>query len=207
MAQYRKSFLAGNMGKAQTKPGKVRIIAGSLKGSRLPVHVAPGLRPTLDRVRETVFNWLAPYMQDSACLDLFAGSGALGFEAHSRGAGRVVLLEQDAKLTKSLAAQAERLRIAHGIEIERADALAYLSQPAPEKFDIVFVDPPFALSCWEEVFVKLAGNQWTKPGGLVFFETPKNIAVTVPNSWTLWRESHAGDVDFRLYQVNTAFDF
>lgn len=121
--------------------GTVRIIGGQWKRRRLAVPDVSDLRPTPDRVRETLFNWLAPDVAGACCLDLFAGSGALGFEAASRGAARVVLVEQNTEVVEVLRQEAQTLR-GKAIEVVQADALAYLKQ-SPEPFDIVFVDPPY----------------------------------------------------------------
>src|SRR5213082_3071519 len=125
-----------------TPPGEIRLIGGQWKRTKLPVADRPGLRPTPDRVRETVFNWLGQTLEGWRCLDAFAGTGALGFEAASRGAAEVVLLERDATLVASLLATRERLH-AESIHVERADALQWMARAAPDAFDLVFLDPPF----------------------------------------------------------------
>ena len=123
-------------------PGRLRIVAGEWRGRRLPVLDQPGLRPTPDRVRETLFNWLAPLITGARCLDLFAGSGALGFEAASRGAGRVAMIEKSANLVRVL--RENRLLLdARQVEVIQADAGLWLAGQA-EPFDLVFLDPPFA---------------------------------------------------------------
>ncbi len=121
--------------------GKIRIIGGEWRGRRIAVSAAPDLRPTPDRVRETLFNWLGQRLDGLACLDLFAGSGALGFEAASRGAARVVMVEQDRKALAQLRDSLQLLG-ARNIALIPGDALAYLERPG-ERFDVVFLDPPF----------------------------------------------------------------
>src|SRR3954471_16312432 len=121
---------------------EVRIIGGQWKRSKLPVADLPGLRPTPDRVRETLFNWLGHDLTGWRCLDAFAGTGALGFEAASRGATEVVLLERDRHAARSLAQTAERLK-AGGVRVECAEALAWMARSAPAAFEAVFIDPPF----------------------------------------------------------------
>ena len=122
-------------------PGRLRIVGGEWRGRRLPVLDQPGLRPTPDRVRETLFNWLAPLITGARCLDLFAGSGALGFEAASRGAGRVVMIEKSANVVRVL--RENRLLLdARQVEVIHADAGPWLAGQA-EPFDLVFLDPPF----------------------------------------------------------------
>ena len=123
-------------------PREVRIIGGAWKRSKLPVADRPGLRPTPDRVRETLFNWLGQDLSGWRCLDAFAGSGALGFEAASRGAAESVLLERDPALVASLAATKTRLD-ATAVRVERTDALPWMARSAPDAFELVFLDPPF----------------------------------------------------------------
>src|SRR5690349_22897017 len=121
--------------------GQIRIIAGAFRGRRIRVAARPGLRPTPDRVRETLFNWLGQSLDGESCLDLFAGSGALGFEAASRGAARVVMVESDRAAFTALQAARETIG-ARAVELVHAEALAYLSR-VRERFDVVFLDPPF----------------------------------------------------------------
>ena len=138
--------------------GSVRIIGGRWRGTRLPVVDADGLRPTSDRVRETLFNWLQPVLRGARVLDLFAGSGALGFEAVSRGAGSAVLVERDARLAAMLRDSLARLDAGGQVEVAQSDALAWLRGPAPkQRFDVVFVDPPFAAALWPAVLEALPG--------------------------------------------------
>ncbi|MFM7970791.1 MAG: 16S rRNA (guanine(966)-N(2))-methyltransferase RsmD, partial [Betaproteobacteria bacterium] len=132
--------------------GEVRLIGGQWKRSKLPVANRPGLRPTPDRVRETLFNWLGQDLSDWAVLDAFAGSGALGFEAASRGAGPVVMLESDPMLVQSLASSAQRLQ-ARSVQVLQADALVWMGRaaatPSPAGFDLIFLDPPFDQDLFE----------------------------------------------------------
>ena len=123
-------------------PREVRIIGGQWKRSKLPVADSPGLRPTPDRVRETLFNWLGQDLSGWRCLDAFAGSGALGFEAASRGAAEVVLVERDPRIVRSLRESQQRLQ-ATALRVEAADALAVLRRANPQSFELVFIDPPF----------------------------------------------------------------
>src|SRR5690606_15336453 len=131
------------MAERRAAPGRIRIIGGTLRGSRLDVPDRPGLRPTADRVRETLFNWLQPVLPGARCLDAFAGTGALGLEAASRGAASVLALERDPALATALRAAVQRLG-ATTVEVHAADALAWLARPPDRRFDIVFLDPPFA---------------------------------------------------------------
>ncbi len=179
-------------------PGAVRIIAGHLRGSKLPVPDHPGLRPTSDRVRETVFNWLQPMVSGAHVLDLFAGTGALGFEAASRGAGKVVLLERDAALAQGLRASVDRLKTAQ-VQVVTGDALAWLQRPAEHCFNLVFLDPPFAAGLWQAAAAAL--GPWLAPGALIYVENPRATPLVLPPDWRLHREGHTRDVRFALFQV------
>lgn len=133
---------------ARQAPGEVRLIGGRWKRSKLPVLDAPGLRPTPDRLRETLFNWLGQDLAGLRCLDAFAGTGALGLEAASRGAAEVLLLERDSRLAQALRATCERLGAA-GVQVQAVDALRWMSAQGPgAAFDVVFVDPPFDRDLW-----------------------------------------------------------
>lgn len=178
-------------------PGSVRIIGGQLRGSKLPVADRPGLRPSSDRVRETLFNWLQSATPGARALDLFAGTGALGFEAASRGARRVVMVERDPALAGSLRASAARLK-ATGVEVACADALDWLQAPhRGEQFDLVFLDPPFALGLWEAAAARLV--PWLAPGALIYVEAPQAGWPALPAGWGLHREGRTREVRFGLF--------
>lgn len=151
------------------KTNQVRIIGGRWRGRKLPFPDVEGLRPTADRVRETVFNWLQPVIEGARCLDLFAGSGAFGFEAASRGAARVVMVDRDPRVVSGLKAARERLD-ADAVELRCQDALSYLAGPA-EPFDILFLDPPFRSNLLASVFDRLATGGWLAPSARVYIET------------------------------------
>ena len=185
---------------AATAPGKLRIIAGSLRNSRLAVPDRPGLRPTPERVRETLFNWLMPVLPGARCLDLFAGTGALGIEALSRGAGEVVFVERDAALAAALRANLERLRQLQ-VPVVCADALNWLREPQP-LFDIVFLDPPFALDLWQAAAQALAPS--LVPGAWIYVESPAATVPALPADWRLHREGRAGEVRYALYRAGGA---
>ena len=178
--------------------GKIRIIAGQLRNSRLIVPDSAGLRPTADRVRETLFNWLAPVIDGAHCLDLFAGTGALGIEALSRGAEKVTFIEQDTHLAKMLEANLARLKITDA-QVYRLDALAFLAT-SPVAFDVVFLDPPFKTELGEQIAQKLEEGVWLKPQAWIYLESPSDMAPAVPNAWIKYREGHAGKVRFCLYR-------
>ncbi len=182
------------------KQGKVRIIAGRLRGSRLGVLERPGLRPSSDRVRETLFNWLQDRIIGRRCLDLFAGSGALGFEAASRGAAQVLMVERDRGLADQLRADASRLG-APEVRIECADALQLLGRPPPSPFDLVFIDPPFADGLYDRVLAALQANSWLASEARIYVEAPLNQALRPPSGWQLLREGQTREVAFRLYRA------
>ncbi|MGH8029604.1 MAG: 16S rRNA (guanine(966)-N(2))-methyltransferase RsmD [Arenimonas sp.] len=178
-------------------PGHVRIIGGRLRGSKLPVPDAPGLRPTADRVRETLFNWLQFELAGARVLDLFAGTGALGFEAASRGAALVRLLERDARLAQGLRDSAHRLG-ADAVQVEAADAMAWLSCPPTEAFDLAFLDPPFTADLWTPCAQRL--DPWLAPRAWVYVEAPARLRPALPPDWREHRRGSTREVGFALYQ-------
>lgn len=178
--------------------GSLRIIAGTLRGSRLRVPDAPGLRPTPDRVRETLFNWLAPWIAGARCLDLYAGTGALGIEALSRGARECVFVERDGRVRQPLQDNLERLRV-EGARVVGADALDFLAGP-PQPFDLVFLDPPFEAGLWQEAAHRLEEGGWLAPAALVHVESPIDKPPRLPPQWSLHRQARAGAVAHAVYR-------
>ncbi|WP_421576307.1 16S rRNA (guanine(966)-N(2))-methyltransferase RsmD [Stenotrophomonas maltophilia] len=182
--------------------GQVRIIGGRWRNTKLPVPLSPGLRPSSDRVRETLFNWLMPRLGGARVLDLFAGSGALGLEAVSRGAAQATLVERDAALSRQLRESVARLGAQDQIGVVQADALQWLRQPAGPLADIAFVDPPFADGLWETVIAglpsHLAADAW------LYVESPADQAPKMPATWLLHREGGTREVRFALYRRATA---
>ncbi len=176
--------------------GELRIIAGTWRGRRLPVDTAPGLRPTPDRVRETLFNWLAPRLPGTRCLDLFAGTGALGLEALSRGAASCVFVESSRAVLRQLEAALLRLE-AQGATCVQAAALDWLDT-ADRPFDIIFLDPPFDSDLLGQAVSMIARRALLAPGGRVYLETAAAQPLPVPEGWMLLREQRAGDVRFGL---------
>ena len=179
-------------------PGQVRIIAGHLRGSKLPVAQKSGLRPTSDRVRETLFNWLQHQVPGKRVLDLFAGTGALGFEAASRGAGEVVMVERDPVLAESLRDSARRLKV-DTVHVECADARLWLARPAQGRFDLVFVDPPFADGLWRQIAVGLM--PWLADGALIYVESANHTGFEPPPDWILHRQGQTRESRHALYRL------
>jgi len=190
------------MRSAPRNAGKLRIVAGSLRGSRIDVLDSEGLRPTSDRVRETVFNWLAPVVAGARCLDLFAGTGALGIEAISRGAADCVFVERDRGLSQQLAATLARLKIDNA-HVVNTDALTWLANP-PQMFDLVFLDPPFAGGLWNQAAARLEANGALADEAWIHVESPSAAAIALPETWRLHREATAGAVHFGLYRRTRA---
>ena len=172
--------------------GEVRIIGGQWKRSKLPVPDLPGLRPTSDRIRETLFNWLGQTLTGWHVLDAFAGSGALGFEAASRGAEAVVMVEREATLVDGLRASQKRLQ-ATALAIHRANALNWMTACA-DRFDLIFLDPPFADDLFDRAVA--AAVPLLAEGGLIYVESPRDIAP--PPGFTTWRQGRAGAVHYQL---------
>jgi 16S rRNA (guanine966-N2)-methyltransferase len=181
-------------GNARRAPhGSVRIIAGEWRGRRMPVAAGTAVRPTPDRVRETLFNWLRDEVAGARCLDLYAGTGALGFEALSRGAAEAWFVEQDAALVAALGVQAEVFGVAP--RIIRQDSASLLRGRAPQRFDLVFLDPPYALPV-EPLLALLP--PWLSARALVYVERPltPGLPEVEPASWL--KRSHAGAVEYGL---------
>ena len=185
-------------------PGEVRIIGGIYKRTKLPVADKPGLRPTPDRVRETLFNWLGQDLTGWRCIDIFAGTGALGFEAASRGAAEVLLCEQDPQLVLKLKALQERLQ-AGSVRVERGDGVGLLRRQSPGSMQLVFIDPPFESTLFEPA-LKAAADA-IAPQGLVYLEAPRSWTAEelAPLGLTIWRSSKAGAVHFHLLARPAAF--
>lgn len=179
-------------------PGRIRIVGGRWRGTRLDVPRQPGLRPTSDRVRETLFNWLQPMLPGARVLDLFAGSGALGLEAVSRGAAKATLVERDPALARALREVAGRLDGEGRVEVVAADALAWLHAQPDAAHDIAFVDPPFDANLWGGVLPALAPK--LADDGWLYIESPANLAPAPPAGWRLHREGRTREVRFALYR-------
>jgi 16S rRNA (guanine966-N2)-methyltransferase len=185
-----------------TGRNSVRIIAGAWRGRRIHFPDMPALRPTPDRVRETLFNWLQHSISDSRCLDLFAGSGALGLEALSRGAREVVFVEQFPAAARALQEQLVRFGAAAKGRILGMGAARFLRTPGAP-FDIAFLDPPFGTNALAEYIPLLDSGDWIKVGGLVYLENERVAGAPVlPGHWELLKSKSAGEVGYHLARVN-----
>jgi 16S rRNA (guanine966-N2)-methyltransferase len=181
--------------------GELRVIGGEWRGRKIRFPPVPAIRPTPDRVRETVFNWLQPVIAGSRCLDLYAGSGALGLEALSRGAAQVVFVDVEAAVTRHLAATLDALACSRG-QVVRSEARRFLAATGEHKdrpFDIVFLDPPFAEPVLADTCDALARGGWLNPDARIYLESPAAAGVpALPAGWTLLRSKRAGEVGYHL---------
>ena len=180
--------------------GKVRIIGGEWRGRKLAVPEKQGLRPSPDRVRETLFNWLNWQVPASRCLDLFAGTGALGVEAASRGAKQVILVEKDREIAEGLRQQLAPFASAK-VQVIQADALQYLKKSPIEPFNIVFLDPPFQQNLLAPCCELLETMDWLAPNALIYLEAETELqALILPVNWKLIKQQRAGQVASYLVQ-------
>ncbi len=181
-------------------PNRVRIIAGRWRGRRIHFPALTAVRPTPDRVRETVFNWLQAEIDGSRCLDLFAGTGILGFEALSRGAESVIWVEHEKSAVAAIRHNAAILG-AGGLETVHADAIEFLTHSQLRPIDIAFIDPPYGSQILGQACQILDERAWLAPQALIYIETcAKDPVVTVPGNWQCLRAKRAGQVDYRLYR-------
>ncbi len=184
----------------KSKLGKVRIIAGEWRSRKLPVADVPGLRPTTDRVRETLFNWLQKSIVQARCLDLFAGTGALGFEAASRGAADVLMIERDRTAFTSLQQSLEILKT-EKVKVIQADALNWLEK-TEQVFDIIFLDPPFDQNLIPETLEKLMRSSCVKKGTLIYLEEEQQATESpLPESLEMMKHGKVGRVNYSLLNV------
>jgi 16S rRNA (guanine966-N2)-methyltransferase len=188
------------------RPGQfflLRIIGGEWRGRKIHFPPAQAIRPTPDRVRETVFNWLQGVTPGSRCLDLYAGSGALGLEALSRGAREVVFVDVEPAVVRHIGDTLRTLGCDRGQAV-RADAAGFLAQPATP-FDVIFLDPPFAAPVLPEVCQRIEAGGWLKEGGLAYIESPSAAGEPVlPPGWTLLKSKRAGEVGYHLARRDVA---
>lgn len=184
-----------------TSLGQIRIIGGKWRGRKLPVRNSEGLRPTTDRIKETLFNWLMPIIRDARCLDCYAGSGSLGFEALSRSAANVTFIELDKQNTQLLIENKARLQ-ADNATIINNNSLSIFSQIGTP-FDLVFIDPPFRKGLLNETIQLLEKNQWLAEESWIYVESEAESPLTdIPQNWQLHREKIAGQVAYRLFTRN-----
>jgi 16S rRNA (guanine966-N2)-methyltransferase len=189
-------ILGSNMKKK--RPGTVRIIGGEWRGTRLPVPDLPGLRPSGDRSRETLFNWLQADIHGSRCIDLFAGSGVLGLEAASRGAAEVILIEKSRVAANTIRENAQRLD-SDRVQVVQADAIEWLAHCEPQSMDIVFIDPPFSSGLEGRSLELITAGDNVREGGLVYIETAREAASAAPQpGWEIVREKLLGEVRMQL---------
>jgi 16S rRNA (guanine966-N2)-methyltransferase len=178
--------------------GELRIIGGRWRGRRLPIPLQPGLRPTADRIRETLFNWLAPVIAGSRCLDCFAGSGAIGLEAASRGAAAVVMLEHNGLVARQLLQNVAKLGAAE-VAVQQTDAMHWLAYAPAEPFDICFLDPPFQSDLLASALAPLIARGWLANEALVYLEMDKAASwPTLPADWSWLRQKQSGQVRYGL---------
>jgi 16S rRNA (guanine966-N2)-methyltransferase len=182
-------------------PGRVNIIGGNLRGSKLSVASLPGLRPTPQRLRQTLFDWLAPVIEGARVLDAFAGTGALGIEALSRGAHEAVFVERERAQAAAIGADLVRLHQTGG-RVECTDALQMLATSATAAFDIVFLDPPFDAGAWTQAAASLDGNGWLAAAAWVYVEAGRGDIWGVPARWRVHRQRDSGVVHGTLFRVD-----
>ncbi len=182
----------------------VRIIGGAWRGRRVEFPDLPGLRPTPDRIRETLFNWLQHEVPNARCLDLFAGSGALGLEALSRGAREAVFVEQAVAAAHGLRAQLSKFGAVARGRVAEMGARRFLATPG-EPFDLVFIDPPFERGALAEYMPQIEAGGWVKPGGLIYLECERGAGTpVVPATWELLKSKSAGEVGYHLARAKAS---
>ena len=187
---------------AGSKSGRLRIVAGNWRSRLLEIAEVEGLRPTSERIRETVFNWLAPTLPGARCLDLYAGTGALGLEALSRGAAEAVFVERSPVAARQLQKNIDLLD-ASGATVVTLGALEYLQRDAPGAFDVVFLDPPFAADLLEETCRLLADRGLLAGGARVYLEQDRSKPEPrLPDHWTIKKNKTAGNVRYMLATVD-----
>lgn len=178
---------------------RLRIIAGDWRSRQLPFPDVAGLRPTPSRVRETLFNWLRNDIVGAHCLDLYAGSGALGFEAASRGAASVVLVDSSFPVCAMLRENVSRLK-AQRVEVNQADTIHFLSRPPRREFDMIFIDPPFRQGLIARCCRHLERNDWLARNAKIYIESEAGTTLSgIPGDWAVLYNKTAGEVGYHLY--------
>ena len=187
---------------------QLRIIGGEWRGRKLHFPDAPDLRPTPDRVRETIFNWLMPVIHGASCLDLFAGSGALGLEALSRGAKFTTFVDNHIKVIQAIQSHLDLLNANEKAEVIQADSIKYLKKNAGindsvNKYDVVFLDPPYQSDFMLKAVPLLEENAWLTDNAILYLEIEKHKSLPeLPANWQCLKEKTAGDVNYYLFQRN-----
>ena len=185
----------------RTLPGRLRIVAGKWRSRLLPVIDAPGLRPTSERIRETLFNWLGPGIEGAQCLDLFAGTGALGIEALSRGAKKLLFVEKSASVAAAIRKNLGDLEATNAVVVHD-DAVNFLNKTDPQSFDIVFLDPPFDMDLLAKSCGLLQEKGWLAANAIIYLEQSKGRENPVlPAGWVISHEKVAGKVSYSLVRA------
>ncbi len=189
------------MAKNKASSGQVRIISGQWRSRKLPIHDLEGLRPTTDRVRETLFNWIAHDIAGANVLDCFAGSGALSFEALSRYASYARIFELQPSAAAQLTTNLNTLKCTNA-DVIKGDSIRLLQQTPDQKFDIIFIDPPFRKNLAQPCIDYLNNNYWLNNNALIYVETESELNnLTIPNHWQELKHKKAGQVSYRLFQA------
>lgn len=195
----KKGRVVGKKTATDSTPHRLRIVGGRWRGMHIDFPAIEAIRPSPDRVRETLFNWLQTQIVGTRCLDLFAGSGALGIEALSRGAAEVTFVDRESQIGRHLKQTLQRLG-ANGATVEVAEADRFLDRPA-RPFDVVFLDPPFASTLLSSAFAKLPQG-WLAPDAHVYVECPSDTPLpALPPGWTVYRSKQAGQVGYHLLRA------
>ena len=177
----------------------VRIIGGQMRSRKVHFSDVAGLRPSPDRIRETLFNWLQPVLGGAHCLDLFAGSGVLGFEALSRGAASALLVERNTQILSCLREQVAALELQQRCQVREADGLQWLRTSPEQAYDIVFLDPPYRQGLLAESCELLASGGWVHPGSRIYLEAERELGEPqLPQGWTMLRSGSAGQTGYFL---------
>jgi len=189
--------------KSRAPQPQLRIIGGQWRGRKLSFPLIDGLRPTGDRIRETLFNWLTPDVHGARVLDLFAGSGALGLEALSRGAESCLLIEKHPQAAAQLVAHLKTLssdKDTNRGRVSTQDGMTLLEQGNKDQpYNLVFIDPPFAADLWQKIADGLNQGNWLAPDAWIYVETPKDSTWSPPANWSLYRDKQAGQIRYRLF--------
>ncbi len=203
MSQRSKKSPSHNAATGKAKQSQLRIIGGQWRGRKLAIADVEGLRPSGDRIRETLFNWLTGDIADAYCLDCFAGTGALGLECLSRGAAETYFLEKHPLASKMLAQHLSNLTANNGKLIQQ-DCLEWIksSSDLKNKIDLVFIDPPFSANLWDSTISALEHSQLLANDAIIYIESPKDTLLNTPAHWNLHREKFAGQICYRLFIRN-----